>query len=233
MFATGPTTVGGAPVNVSAQFIFDSTAQTVSITLLNLLANPPGITSVLGSVRFTLANAGATPTGTVQSSNFSTFGIDASGNPYTDNVSTNYWSISNIGGSTMALCTVCAAGGNHDLVIGGPDSSGVYAGAGGSIAGNKAHNPFILGSNTSYASPSVLAGLDSAPKWVIKMPTITASTTVTSVIFGFGTGTNYGTGSLAMYGTPEPGPFYSIAGGLMLILAGAWKRRDRSPERCR
>ncbi|MBS1856100.1 MAG: hypothetical protein JST11_12090 [Acidobacteria bacterium] len=228
VFSTGPATVGGAPVNVSAQFDFNATAHTVTIRLLNLQNDPAGVTSVLGSVRFTLTNAGSDPTGTVQSSNFATFAIDKNGNPYADSVSTNYWNVSNIGGTTMAFCTVCAAGGNHDLIIGGPAASGVYSSAengGGSIAGNKAHNPFILGSNASYSSPSVLAGINSAPSWVISLPTITPTVTVTSVIFGFGTGTNYGTGTFAVNSIPEPGPVFSVVGGLALILLGARKRR--------
>ncbi len=83
IFATGPRQVGGREINVTASFDFNFTAQTVTISLLNLEANPTDISQTLGSLRFNIANAD--PTLTYQNSTIGTFDIDNQGRPKTDN----------------------------------------------------------------------------------------------------------------------------------------------------
>jgi hypothetical protein len=228
IFATGVQHLT-SDINVRAQFDIDNTAQTVTIHLLNLQVNPAGITSVLGSVRFNITGAGTTPTpnGTI-GSNISTFGVDKNGNPVTQS-GTNTWTANNIGGNTIGFCTVCASGGNNDLVIGGPNASGLYTG---NNSVGPAHSPFIIGSGLSYSAPSVLAGLNTAPSWTIHFNGITQgqSVTISNVIFGFGTGTNYGTDFYTMpnyteYDAPEPESNIMVVTGLGLVLAAVAMRR--------
>jgi hypothetical protein len=230
LFTAGPTTLGSNEISASARFEFNPTSHTIAIYLLNLEANPSDITQVLGSIRFTLTGAGASPTPTISSVEGNTFGVDANGSPIAK-VESIAWTVSNIGGTQLALCTVCASGGNKDLLIGGPNISGIYANANGSIAGNKPHNPFVIASNGTYAS-GVLHGLDTSPTWTISVPTETVNVAVSKVIFGFGTGTNYGTNTIEVdnfqdLGAPEPGSLIMMLGGLGLILIGVRKRRSR------
>ena len=119
IFATGPRQVGGREINVTASFDFNFTAQTVTISLLNLEANPTDISQTLGSLRFNIANAD--PTLTYQNSTIGTFDIDNQGRPKTDNRA-NSWAANNIGGNTIGFCAVCASGGTGipELIIGGP-----------------------------------------------------------------------------------------------------------------
>jgi hypothetical protein len=82
IFATGPQQVGGREINVTAIFDFNYSAQTVTISLLNLEANPTDISQTLGSLRFNIANAD--PQLTYQNSTIGTFDIDNQGRPRSD-----------------------------------------------------------------------------------------------------------------------------------------------------
>jgi hypothetical protein len=226
VFATGVQHLT-SEISAEAQFDIDTTAQTVTIHLLNLENNPSGITSVLGSLRFNITGAGATPAPVEVSDNVSTFGIDGSGNPFTQNAA-DAWKASNIGGNTIAFCTTCANGGNNVLIIGGPNASGTYTGNG-SI---RSHSPFIIGSGQVYSSPSALAGLDTAPSWTFKFSGITPGqpVVISNVVFGFGTGQNYGTDFYTMQtyteiDAPEPETYVLGMTGFGLMLASAALRR--------
>jgi hypothetical protein len=220
-------TVGTSAVRASAEFDFDASAHTITIYLLNLISNPSTIGSVLGTVNFTLNGAGTTPVPTIGSSGFSTFVVDNNGVPQVDNTNTTpQWQVQHTG-TAISFCTVCASGGgNKEMIIGAPNASNVYAAANNSISStNGPHNPFIIGGGGTYGGN--LAALDTTPSWVINVPTMTATTTVSSVIFGFGSA--YGT---IMYEedaftTPEPGPMICVFAGLGLIGLGSWKRRSR------
>jgi hypothetical protein len=220
-------TVGGHAVRASAEFDFDPTAHTITIQLLNLTADPADITSVMGYVNFTLNNAGTNPAPTIQSSGFSTFIVDNNGVPQVDNTNTSpQWQVQHTG-TAISFCTVCASGGgNKEMIIGAPNASNVYASANNSIAKTTGpHNPFIIGGGGTYGGN--LANLDTAPSWVISVPTMTAATTVSSVVFGFGSA--YGIVSYEEddFTTPEPGPMISAFAGLSLIAVHGRKRRSR------
>jgi hypothetical protein len=220
-------TVGGAAVRASAEFDFNPSAHTITISLLNLVANPAGISSVLGTVNFTLNGAGTTPAPSIVSSGFSTFIVDGNGVPQVDNTNTSpQWQVQHTG-TAISFCTVCASGGgNKEMIIGAPNASNIYSAANNSIANaNGPHEPFIIGGGGSYGGN--LANLDTTPSWVISVPTMTANTTVSSVIFGFGSA--YGTFMYEedAFTTPEPGPMICVFAGLGLIVLGARKRRSR------
>jgi hypothetical protein len=220
-------TVGGNAVRASAEFDFNPSAHTITIYLLNLISNPAGITSVLGTVNFTLNGAGTAPVPTIVSSGFSTFLVDNNGVPLVDNTNTSpQWQIQHTG-TAISFCTVCVSGGgNKEMIIGAPNASNVYAAANNSISNlNGPHNPFIIGGGGTYGGN--LATLDTTPSWVISVPTMTATTTVSSVIFGFGSA--YGTTMYEQddFTTPEPASMICVFGGLGLVGLGAWKRRSR------
>jgi hypothetical protein len=223
IFATGPQQVGGYEVNVKATFDFDYTAQTVTISLLNLESNPTDIAQTLGSVRFDIAGASGTPT--YVSSSIGTFDIDNLGRPKSD-YRPNSWSASNIGGNTIGFCGVCAAGGVGvpDLVIGGPDSNLRYSNDDGSLKYRNKPEPFIISSDDTYTS-SALQSLDTSPSWVYRLSNMTPNVMVSNVFLGFGEGAAYGSASYFMpnyteYDVPEPpSGILSIAG--LGIAAGA------------
>jgi hypothetical protein len=220
-------TVGTNAVRASAEFDFDPSAHTITIYLLNLISNPAGIGSVLGTVNFTLNGAGSAPVpAIVAGGGFSTFIVDSNGVPQVDNTNTTpQWQVQHTG-TAISFCTVCVSGGgNKEMIIGAPNASNIYAAANNSVANtNGPHNPFIIGGGGSYGGH--LAALDTTPSWVISVPTMTATTTVSSVIFGFGSA--YGTIQYEedAFTTPEPGPMICVLAGLGLIGFGAWKRRS-------
>jgi len=221
-YVTGPThSTSGAAVNAAAEFIFDASAHTVTVELLNLQLNPTGVSQALSGVQFDLTNLSGYAAPTISSTSASTFDVAANGYASADS-ETPHWVAEPVSGSTVTLCEICATHGHPDqLILGGPDaamgSKDKYTAARGSIAGNPAHNSFLLGSGATY-SEGVLAGLHSTPTWVLSLPQITVSTTLSQVRFYFGTtfGTNEVVDSLAM--TPEPTPIVLIGGGVMLIM---------------
>lgn len=223
IFATGPQQVGGYEINVKATFDFDYTAQTVTISLLNLELNPTNLGQTLGSVRFDIDGATATPT--YVSSSIGTFDIDNLGRPKSDN-KPNAWGASNIGGNTIGFCAVCAAGGVGiaDLVIGGPDSNLRYSNDDGTLKNRSKPEPFIIGSGGTYTS-SALQTLDSSPSWVYRLSNMTPNVMVSNVFLGFGEGAAYGSASYFManyteYDIPEPESNILVITGLA-IAAGA------------
>jgi hypothetical protein len=223
---TVTTGLGTFAVGASAEFDFDPSAHTITLYLLNLVSNPAAITSVMGSVSFTLNGAGTNPSPTIASSGFSTFIVDSNGVPQVDNTNTSpQWQIQHTG-TAMTFCTICAGSNNNkEMIIGAPNANNVYSAANNSIAKTTGpHNPFIIGGGGSYGGN--LAGLDTTPSWVFSVPTMTATTTVSSVVFAFGSD-----GSVAYeqddFTTPEPGPMICVSAGLGLIALGMRKRRSR------
>jgi hypothetical protein len=103
------------------------------------------------------------------------------------------------------------------LIIGGPNGSNLYASAGGSIAGNSAHNPF-LSSGTTFN---------------LNVPGVTAASTITAAQFSFGTtagvtvnGTDGGGGSGDVI--PEPGSLTLIGLGAAALGLFRFRRQTAS-----
>jgi hypothetical protein len=211
-------TAGGQPVNASATFT--TSANTLTIVLNNLQANPKSVVQALSDLSFTLGNGGsltgATQTGAVSQE----ITINGDG---TFSLGANLTSVSAVGwpfavnSATEGTLDVLAAGGagpSH-LIIGPPDAGGNYSAANGSIAGNKPHNPFLFESVT----------------FTITGSGITADTTITSATFSFGTTSGVNVNGVQGPGViSEPSSFVLALGGFgVLVLVGSYRslRRPR------
>jgi hypothetical protein len=200
------------PVDASATFT--TGAGTITVTLNNLEANPRDVGQDLSDLFFTVAN------GNVNSASYAPgpvdsaqeVSIDSAGTPTLggtlDTAGSIGWVLSAVNGTELHLDVLSGPGhaGPAHTIIGPPNSSGVYSNANGSIAGNKAHNPFINQTAT----------------WVIDAPNVSASTTIASVKFSFGTVPGIKVAGTAV---PEPSFYGVLALGLAGLLIGVWRQR--------
>ncbi len=233
VFATPPNlNFDKQPVNARATFDMDDATGQITISVLNLQVDPTSVSQLISGVAFTLSNLeGGKLSGTLDRSTAALFYIGKNGEPTTPEFTTQtQWVVQpvaagrvlNINQSGLFLCKICtsgAANGPDQLIIGGPAANGEYVDANGGIAGNDSHNPFLLGSGDPYV-----------PAFVIdNIPGMTATTTVGSVTFTFGTTFGpYQAPGVYMpadqYATPEPGTVaLALAGGIPAAIYG-WRR---------
>jgi len=205
-FATpGGSSTGGGPVSASA--VLTTSAGQISITLMDLQANPTDIAQTISNLDFVLSS-GIT-TGTLTSSSGQQITVNSNGTFTIGPTTSTGWGLNqNVNGGLQldALGFVGPAG----LIIGPPGGGGVYNNANGSIAGNAPHNPLINQTAT----------------FVISNASITSSTSVTSVTFSFGTtaGVNVA-GVPDSTAVPEPTTLTLVAIGLLFLGVRARTRR--------
>jgi len=197
---------GSATANIT------TSANTVTVTLTNLLANPLSAASLLSSLFFSVSNNGSALTnGSVASSsgNLITVNSNRTVTPGANNAALG-WGLSNTAG-VFHLNGLNGTNTPSDLIIGAAGPGGVYTNANASLAGNGPHNPFV--NQTATFTLTVAGAL--------------ASSTISNVGFAFSTTPDCGTvnGVPTLAGTPEP------ASVLMLgtLIAGAlWMKRRHS-----
>jgi hypothetical protein len=167
----GASTSGG-PVNAHVTFV--SSADSLSITIMNLQPDPTDVAQLVSSLAFTVSTGQTS--GTIQNSLAkSLISVAKSGIPATlATFQPTGWALFQNFNGGFELCVLCndlgAIGPSH-LLIGSPAASGNYDAAKGSIAGNRPHNPFT-------------AGFD----WfTISVPGLSSSSAITNAVFGFGT----------------------------------------------
>jgi len=215
-YVTPPgSTTGGGPVSDSATFT--TSANTLTIVLNDLLANPKDVAQLLSDLSFTLGNGGSL-TGATQTAAASSEITVAGDGSFTgptpiSGVATVAWPFT-VNSATEGTLDVLAAGGagpSH-LIIGPPGGGNTYSAANGSIAGNGPHNPFLFESATF-----TITGLG-----------ITADTTITSATFSFGTTSGLTVDGVVVPEVPEPGSFVlSLCGIGVVVLVRSYRSRRR------
>jgi hypothetical protein len=193
--AAGAVDSVGQPVDASATVT--TGAGTITVVLNDLLANPTDAGQLLSDFMFTLSTAPTTALNGTTTPTGTLICIPST--PCTTTTITS-WGLTSTG-STILLNSL--AGGPSETIIG----PGPYTNANGSISGNDPHNPFL---NQTATFTFSVAG-------------VTASTTVTSASFSFGTvagdevpGVPGGGGPGG--GTPEPGTIVMACTGLALTM---------------
>lgn len=197
-------------VSGEGQAVITTGNGTVQVVLTDLYINPNTVADNISAFTFSLSNA---PTGSASintSSSAQEVTVDGSGTPSCIINSTcplvdPNWKLSVAGAATtLDVLAGNPYAGPSETIIGAPDSNGTYQ-AGGSIDGNKAHNPFLYESAT----------------FNLDMPGVTSNTTVltSSVIFQFGTqdGSGQVQGNYVPTATPEPATFGLFGGALLLV----------------
>jgi hypothetical protein len=168
--APGATEAGGNPVDATVTFL--TSANTLNITLTDLLANPKTVAQLLSDLTFAVT-IGNPATASLTSSS----GVErtvASNGSYTDGPAVAAgWVLSNPSAGLLHLDDLAGTGhaGPAHTIIGGPDLSNTYSAANNSIAGNGPHNPFLANSAT----------------FVLNVPGMTVDSTISRVVFSFGT----------------------------------------------
>ena len=188
---SGSTDTAGDPVSATAVFTFSD--NTVTITLTNNQVGENNVGQNISDLEFSL---GSLTTGTLISSS----GLERTVNSnktFTDgSVVATGWVLTP--GATFLLDVLSGAGhaGPAHTIIGPASADGKYDDAKGSIAGNSAHNPFLAETVT----------------FTLKVPGVTAATTVSDVGFSFGAD--------PIPGTPVPLPPSALLLGSGLLGMG-------------
>jgi hypothetical protein len=195
--AAGATESGGNPVDAKA--IITTGAGTVTVQLFNLLVNPSTVAQNISDFDFALS--GTTSLGSLASSSGQEITVASNGTFTLGNTVATGWAFTSPTAGSYLLNVLGAAGPTH-TILGAPGAGGTYSNAGGSIAGNGPHNPFLNQSAT----------------FTLNITGVTANTTVSSTIFSFGTvaGDNV-PGSGPSSTVPEPLSLSLVGGGLLAI----------------
>jgi hypothetical protein len=198
-FTPTGSTAGGQPVSAEADFT--TSAGQITITLINLQANPKSIIQAISDLFFSAQ--GLT---TVGAGSFNAVGnyINRAAKGTTSGAGSNLfnWELANTAG-TYHLNKLCGAcGGPAGLIIG----PGPYTAANGSIAGNRPHNPFA----------------DQTATFTLALAGVTADTLISNVVFSFGTetGTNVA--------VPIPAAIWLFGSGLLGLIGIARRRQGKA-----
>jgi hypothetical protein len=216
--ATFTASGNGSDGPLKAQATFMPGAGSVSVTISDLLANPTSIGQAISDLSFTISGAtgagtyNAATTSATQTTIDTSNGTYSTPTPATGITATNafHWELTN-SGTTFTLNDL-SGGKPYDLIIGPPDSNNKYSNANSSIS---QHNPSLFESAT----------------FGINIPGVTANSTVSNVVFSFGTGPETflsgvpsGPGPSAV---PEPSAVFLLAAVVGLVLFER-HRRQRS-----
>lgn len=184
-------TLGGNPVDASATITTGT--DTVTITLTNLQADPTSVAQGISDFDFVLST-GQTA-GSLSSVSGAAIEVSGTGTVTAFSAPTfaNWTLNDNVNGGLQL--DALGSGKPKYLILGLPGTGGTYDNAGGSIAGNIPHNPFLEGTGT----------------FTVNVPGVTADTTLTGATFSFGTTA----GEDVPATVPEPASLCLLGFGLM------------------
>jgi len=211
-------TVNGQPTSSSADFVF-STGQVV-VTLNNLIPDIANVGQGISDFGFVLSNTTAAATldsstgverNVASNHSWTSPGSAATGWSLTSGfnlalLGNQFTSSQGTAGIGYYLNVLGTAIGPKHLII-GPDTAGhpgFYDNAGGSIAGNNAHNPFLFG----------------PVSFNLSIPGVNANTHVDYVLFSYGT-TPGGQ-------VPIPPSVLLLGSGLLGLVGLGWRRKKTS-----
>jgi hypothetical protein len=185
---------------VDANATFVTSADTLTITLVNLLVNPTDVAQAISDLSFGLSSGQTS--GSLTSSSGTERTVNSNGT-FTDGavpVDTG-WSLAG-----MSLDVLGTPIGPAHLVIGPPGAGANYSNANGSIAGNQPHNPFLEGDVT----------------FTINVPGLTANDSVNSATFSFGTTAGLNVDGVLVApvipGVPDGGATLALLGGAISVI---------------
>jgi len=202
---SGATSGGQA---VDAEAVFTTGTNSLTITLTNLEANPTSVAQNLSDLNFTLSN-GTNAGFSLSSSSGQEVTVAGSGTPSLGSTVSTGWELSTSGTTQGTLDVLGAPIGPAHTIIGPPGTGGTYSNAGGSIAGNGPHNPF----------------LNQTATFTITGTGITADTTISAMSFSFGT--TAGNDVTGQVSVPEPSSLVLGLLGLGLVGAIGYRRKGR------
>jgi hypothetical protein len=210
--ASGAKESGGNPVSASVDFT--TSANTITVAITNLFVDPKTIAQNISDLFFDVSK-GSVSTGSITSSAGLSRDVASNGS-YTDgSVVATGWLYSG-SGSTIHLDGLNGAGFTPaHTIIGSPNGSNIYGNANNSITGNGPHNPFLAGTVT----------------FTLNVTGMTADTSISNVIFSFGTASGDNVPGTPGTAIPEPASMTLVAIGIASLasVAAARRRLTRSP----
>jgi hypothetical protein len=186
---------------ISAMAVFTTMNGAVDVKITNTLVDPTNVIQNVSDIFFKL-DSGAT-TDSLASSSGRERTVNNDGTYVDGAIVATGWDLDPYD-NTLGhhLNVIGSAVGPEHTILGSPGAGNKYNNAGGSIAGNNAHNPFLAGT----------------VDFVVNISGVTANSQITSVTFSFGT-TN-GNNSTGKKVLPEFGSVFSLGGLLMGGVAG-------------
>jgi hypothetical protein len=200
----GSTVPVGGPVSAEATFVTSTDQITISLT--NTQTGMKDAAQLITDLFFTVSSGQTSATVNAASS-----GVErtvAKNKTFSDGAAVAPgWDVSADGGGIELDVLGSKIGPAHGI-IGPASADSKYDNANGSIAGNKAHNPFLAGTVT----------------FVLDVKGVTAGSTITSATFSFGTVSGVNVDGVK----PTPEPSSAVLLGLGVVgLGGVWYLRQR------
>lgn len=192
-------TLDSKPVSASADFIL--TQNTLTIVLTNLQANPTSVIQNLSDLKFAVNDAGLFGSLSTSAGNQVSVSGARVATPGIQGILTGWQLVNNGGVAGFYLDGLVPKDVTGDSIVDNPSGPmhtiigpGPYSNSNGSIAGNGAHNPF----------------LDQNATFILNIPGLASTNTVSGVIFSFGTAAGNDVPAV-----PIPGSLLLLGSGLL------------------
>jgi hypothetical protein len=169
-FVTASGSTNGVGNPVSAQAAFTTGANTLTISLSNLIVNQNDVGQNVSDLFFTLGSNATSGSVTTDGPDNLVF-VAAGGTTTSGGTAASGWALTFSAGTFHLNGLAGSVNVPAYTILGAPGPGGVYTNANSSIAGNSPHNPFINQNAT----------------WTLTIAGLTADTVVTGATFSFGT----------------------------------------------